>query len=41
MSLLWLRCRRRVCTMLGCISVECAEIRCCVTVSGYVSMLVV
>ena len=41
MSLLWLRCRRCVCTMLVCICVEFAEICCCVTVSGCVSMLVV
>ena len=40
MSLLWLCCRRCVCTMLMCICVEFAEI-CCVTVSGCVSMLVV
>ena len=33
-SLLWLRCRRCVCTMLVCICVEFAEICCCVTVSG-------
>ena len=31
----------RVCTMLVCICVEFAEISCCVTVSGCVSMLVV
>ena len=41
MSLLWLRCRGCVCTMLVCICVEFAEICCCVTVSGCVSMLVV
>ena len=41
MSLLWLRFRRCVCTMLVCICVEFAEICCCVTVSGCVSMLVV
>ena len=40
-SLLWLRCRRCVCTMLVCICVEFAEICCCVAVSGCVSMLVV
>ena len=40
-SLLWLRCRGVVCTMLVCICVEFAEICCCVTVSGCVSMLVV
>ena len=40
-SLLWLRCMRCVCTMLVCICVEFAEICCCVTVSGCVSMLVV
>ena len=40
-SLLWLRCRRCICTMLVCICVEFAEICCCVTVSGCVSMLVV
>ena len=32
---------KRVCTILVCICVECAEICCCVTVSGCVSMLVV
>ena len=37
-SPLWLRCRRYVCTMLVCICVESAEIYCCVTVSGCVSM---
>ena len=41
MSLLWLCCRRCVCTMLVCICVEFAEICCCVFVSGCVSMLVV
>ena len=40
-SLEWLRCRRCVCTLLVCICVEFAEICCCVTVSGCVSMLVV
>ena len=40
-SLLWLRCMMCVCTMLVCICVEFAEICCCVTVSGCVSMLVV
>ena len=40
MSLLWLRCRRCVCTMLECICVEFSVI-CCVTVFGCVSMLVV
>ena len=34
-------CMRCVCTMLVCICVEFAEICCCVTVSGCVSMLVV
>ena len=41
MSLLWLRCRGCVYTMLVCICVEFAVICCCVTVFGYVSMLVV
>ena len=41
MSLLWLRCRRCVCTMLECICVEFVVICCCVTVFGWVSMLVV
>ena len=41
MSLLWLRCRRCVCTMLECICVEFVVICCCVTVFGCVSMLVV
>ena len=41
MSLLWLRYRRCVCTMLVCTCVEFAEICCYVTVSGCVSMLVV
>ena len=41
MSLLWLRCRRCVCTVLECICVEFAVICCCVTVFGCVSMLVV
>ena len=40
-SLLWLRCMRCVCTILVYICVEFAEIGCCVTVSGCVSMLVV
>ena len=39
MGLLWLRCRTCVCTMLVCISVEFAEICCCVTVSGCVFLL--
>ena len=41
MSLLWLRCRRCVYTVLVCICVEFTEICCGVTVSGCVSMLVV
>ena len=41
MRLLWLRCRRCVCTMLKCICVEFAVICCCVTVFECVSMLVV
>ena len=41
MSLLWLRCRRCVSTMLECTCVEFAVICCCVTVFGCVSMLVV
>ena len=41
MSLLWLRCKRYVCTMLECICVKFAVICCCVTVFACVSMLVV
>ena len=41
MSLLGLRCRMCVCTMLVCICVEFAVICCCLTVFGCVSMLVV
>ena len=41
MSLLWLRCRRCVCTMLECMCVAFAVICCCVTVFGCVPMLVV
>ena len=40
-SLLWLRRMRCVCTMTVCICAESAEICCCVTVSGCVSMPVV
>ena len=40
-NLLWLRCRRCLCTMLVCICVEFAVISCCVTVFVCVSMLVV
>ena len=41
MSLLWLRCRRCVCTMLECIGVKFSVICCCVTVFVCVSMFVV